>query len=73
MEPPILLYGSLDSSISAVRQAAGEKAGCEAGQEGPQGGWRGVMNYGRGPGAPVGGQHLYHATRAGRRGMAVIQ
>ena len=50
-----------------------EKAGCEAGQEGPQGGWRGVMNYGRGPGAPVGGQHLYHATRAGRRGMAVIQ
>ena len=25
MEPPILLYGSLDSSISAVRQAAGKK------------------------------------------------
>ena len=39
-----VLYGSLDSSISAVRRLDGEKAGCKAGQRSPGGAEVGAGN-----------------------------
>ena len=36
-----------------------EKAGCKAGQKGPEGGGNELW---KGPSRTVGGQHLYHAT-----------